>query len=93
MNDFTKEMLTEKAHLRKDTVDGAKAQALAKIALPLEATPNGEHAMILGVTEDGRNVYLTVKLTVGFADPFIKIVKKEKAKKVTPVVLPDLFAE
>ncbi len=79
---FSKELLTEKGNLRAPVVADVKRQALSKIDLPVEATPNGAYAMVIGANEDGREFYLTVHLTVGTADPFIKVEKKAKAAAV-----------
>lgn len=90
---FTSEFLTEKGNLRKATVDGIKAQAIEKMAgLGLEATENGEYAVVLGHAEDGTPFFLTVSLTVGKVDPFVKreVKAKEKAVAVVPE-LPEIF--
>lgn len=84
------ELLTEKGNLKGDVTKGFKAQALEKIDLPLELTPNGEYAMVLGTSEDGKDFYLTVKLTVGSADPFVKRVAKEKPR-AEAVEVPNIF--
>ena len=90
---FTAEFLTEKGNLRKATVDGLKAKALAKIDLPLEATPNGTYALVLGQDENGNEFYLTVALTIGSVDPFVKHEKKAKAPVVAevPALPEDIF--
>lgn len=88
---FGKELLTEKGNLRAQVVAGAKEQALAKIDLPLEATPNGTHAMVLGTDENGRKFYLTVAITVGSADPFVKIEKKAKATNRIEIEVPEML--
>lgn len=88
---FGKELLTEKGNLKAQVVAGAKEQALAKIDLPLEATPNGTHAMVLGTDENGREFYLTVAITVGTANPFIKVEKKAKPSAHVDVEVPQLF--
>lgn len=88
---FGKELLTEKGNLKAQVVAGAKAQALAKIDLPIEATPNGTYAMVLGEDENGRKFYLTVAITVGSADPFVKVEKKVKPAAHVEVEVPELF--
>lgn len=88
---FGKELLTEKGNLKAQVVAGAKAQALAKIDLPIEATPNGTYAMVLGEDENGRKFYLTVAITVGSADPFVKVEKKAKPKAESNVPEFNLF--
>lgn len=77
---FGKELLTEKGNLKAPVVAGAKAQARGRMDLDLEPTPNGTYAMVLGTDENGKEFYLTVAITVGSVDPFIKHEKKAKAK-------------
>jgi hypothetical protein len=88
---FGKDLLTEKGNLKAPVVSGAKAQARAKIDLPLEATPNGTFAMVLGTDENGHEFYLTVSITVGSADPFVKVEKKAKASTAVAVEVPNIF--
>ena len=88
---FGKELLTEKGNLKAQVVAGAKDQALSKIDLPLEVTPNGNYAMVIGTDNNGRQFYLTVSLTVGTADPFVKIEKKVKPAAHVEVEVPELF--
>ena len=88
---FGRELLTEKGNLKAQVVAGAKAQALDKVDLPLEATPNGTYAMVLGTDENGREFYLTVAVTVGSADPFVKIEKKAKPAAHVEVEVPSMF--
>lgn len=87
---FGKELLTEKGNLKAQVVAGAKEQALSRIDLPLTATPNGDYAMELGQSEDGTPFYLTVAITVGKADPFVKAVKKDRPAPAA-VEVPELF--
>ena len=77
---FGTEFLTAKGNLRKEVEVKAKADALARINLPLEATPNGTHAMVIGEDADGNKFYLTVSIVVGKANPFEKHEKKVKPK-------------
>lgn len=93
MTKFGANTLTEKGNLLEKTVVQAKAEVLEQINLELTKTPNGAYAMVLGEKEDGTPVYLTVSLTVGFADPFVKHEKKAKAKvEAEPIVL-NLFGK
>lgn len=87
---FSKDLLTEKGNLKAQVVAGIKDQALDKIDLALEATPNGTYAMELGNSEDGRPFYLTVALTVGSVDPFVKHEKKA-APAAAPIDVPTIF--
>lgn len=89
MNKLNQTHLTEKGNLKAQVVASAKEQALAKIDLPLTATPNGDYAMILDEV-DGVPFYLTVAITVGKADPFVKAVKKERPATAA-VEVPELF--
>jgi hypothetical protein len=88
---FGKAHLTEKGNLKAQVVAGVKEQALAKIDLPLKATPNGTFALELGQDENGHPFFLTVSLTVGSADPFVKVEKKAKAKASDEVEIPSVF--
>ena len=89
---FTTELLTEKGNLKAPVIADIKAQALGKIDLALEATPNGVYAMELGTSEDGRPFYLTVALTVGTVDPFVKHEKKA-AVAAAPIAVPAIFEQ
>ena len=90
--EFSKELLTQKGNLKAKVAADFKAQALAKMDLPLEDTPNGTHAMVIGTDEDGREFYLTVSVTVGTADPFVKVAKKAKAKPEAEALdIPEVF--
>jgi hypothetical protein len=91
MKVFGTELLTEKGNLLEKTVTQAKAEVLEQINLPITKTPNGAYALVLGEKEDGTPVYLTVSLTVGFADPFIKHEKKAKAKAEAVEIKLNLF--
>lgn len=88
---FGKDLLTEKGNLKSAVIQGAKEQALSRIDLPLEATPNGTYAMVLGTDEDGNEFYLTVSLTIGSADPFVKVEKKVRKAAAVEVVVPTIF--
>lgn len=89
---FGKNLLTEKGNLKGEVVKEFKAQALSKIDLNLEATPNGTYAMVLGADETGKEFYLTVSLTVGSANPFVKHERKAKEKAAPEAIeVPELF--
>lgn len=87
---LSKDLLTEKGNLKAPVVANFKAQALSKIDLALEPTPNGEYAMVLGQGEDGKVFYLTVSLTVGSHDPFVKAVRKAKEKAEVVLEIPTI---
>lgn len=93
MINFTSEFLTEKGNLRKPVMDDLRAQTAEQlVALGFEATPNGDYAKVLGSAEDGSQFYLTVGVTIGKVDPFVKHEKKVKEKAVAEVpAMPSIF--
>ena len=69
--------LTEKGNLKTAALASLREALLSKVDLPLDKSERG-YSMALAQTEDGRIVYATIAVSIGFADPF--------AKKEAPVV-------
>lgn len=88
---FTKEYLTEKGFLKRVYTDGLRDKAVATVLGAVDGaalTPEGKVAKLVGTTEDGRDVFVTFTVVVGYADPFAEKVAKEKAPvEVLPVEL------
>lgn len=87
------EALTPKGFLKKATLEQIRNYNLERILpnVPFIETENGTYAYAPYVTPDGREVYVTMHLTVGFADPFVKVEKKVKEKTVEIVEVPNIF--
>jgi len=82
---------TPKGFLRKAAVDDLKEQVLSRISVPLTATENGTYVYDNVETADGRPVYVTLHLVVGFADPYVKPERKVKEKEVVALEIPSIF--
>lgn len=86
---YTQEYLTANGNLQKVYTDAIRAQAVERVmaAFPeAEVTVKGNLAFVKGQLPDGRNVFVTLDVTVGYADPFVEKAPKAKAPvEVLPI--------
>jgi hypothetical protein len=86
---YTQEYLTANGNLQKVYVDAIRAQAIERLteAFPeAEFTVKGNVAYAKGELPDGRKVFVTMDITVGYADPFVEKAPKAKpAAEVLPI--------
>lgn len=88
---FTQEYLTEKGYLKRVYTDELRQRAVDAVLAAVDGTsltPDGKVAKLVGTTADGRDVFVSFAVVVGYADPFAEKAPKEKeAAPVLPVEL------
>jgi hypothetical protein len=89
-----KDALTANGNLRTEVhknITGQFADSVLVDVIGLEATPNGDYAMVVAQA-DGLPVYVRVNFVVTLSDPFVAKAKaQKKAKDKEPVEVPNLF--